>query len=357
MSDDAKVPGELRLGRPEDALDVLMRHSGDCVKIVDLDGRVLRWNPACEEVLGWMARDVLGTKLPDVPEADRLSTIRAVRAAAAEGKVAEREYDALRADGTLVSMRMVVVPLVDADGDPAAVMAISREVLSDERLDRQREEFSAFVGKGLSGPLNTIITASELLSRPNIVTDRSRSVQLARLIREKSRDASALVDDLLLTSQLAAGELVLNREPANLATLVTGAVQRVPGGPQKVLLEFGDLPEFALVDAARVERAVAILLKTACDRAPEGSQVRVSVYRHGAVVAVEFHSEGETVDPEDLERVFDRYHPGGALGAATDAGIGLHLARCIAAAHGGVVYARSSEDAAVVLVMVLPIAE
>lgn len=333
-----------RFGRSQEVLEAVTRYSGDCVLLMDLDGVIRRWNPMCEDLFGWRAEEAIGQQLLHIPKERRLRVLRELRTAAAEGRVTERDMPSLRSGGSRSLMRMTLIPVHDDDGDPAGVLAIVREVLDDERNERTRNEFSAFIGESLSAPLNSIVTAAELLLRPEMASDTSRRVRLSALVSHHAREAAVLVDDLLLTSRIATGDLVLDREPADLGGLVGEAVAAVPGAEKRTIVDFDSAMEPVLVDVNRVRRVVAILIKHALDRTAEPQTVQVSVSRrrNEAIIEVRCSGERTAVSRQDLSE---------------HAGIALHLARGVAEAHGGSVYVREADGDDGASMLLLPVSE
>lgn len=337
--------GSFRMGRAQEVFEAVTRHSGDCVALLDLDGVVLRWNNACEELYGSSAREVIGRRLPHIPEDQRLRTLRALRAAAGSPGVTEHDVESLRADGTRAVMRTTIIPVHDEDGDPAGVVAIAREMLGDERVERQREELATFIGERLSEPLRTIVTAADLLKRPEVMSDPSRRSRLADLVARHAREAASLVDDLLLTSRIASGDLVLDREPTDLGHVVSGAVGELPGAEQRVIIDFDPDLTPVLVDVARIQRAVRVLVGLVLEATSGDGQVHVSVSRHGDEVEVRVGRESDAVEGAASARA------SAARTEAHDEGIGLHLARGVAEAHGGRVNVAGSDGTAYVLTL------
>lgn len=337
MSDT--VPGTesgFAIGQAHEVLDALIRYAGDCVHVVDLDGRVLRWNSACEELHGWAARDVLGEVLPFVSRARRRRVIQDIRMLAGHDAVGERVGVTERPDGSRVRVRMAVIPLHDEDGDPSGVLVVSREVLSDERLDRQRAEFASYIGEGLAGPLHVIANAASLLARPEVAEDPVRRHRLATALQANARNAGAFVDDLLTTSLIARGELVLDREPVDLSDLVAGVVSTLGDDARRVVLDFDPTVPRTLVDTARVSRAVGIVVREALDAATARGQVHVSVVPESESINVIVRVGGTAaVAPRDSD----------GRQRSADAGLADHLVRGIVEAHGGTITRSSGPDA------------
>ena len=81
-------------------------------------GEVLNWNRAAETVFGWTAAEVMGRRLPCIPD-DRQEEYDAFRAEVLGGaSFTARETVRLRKDGTRFEMSISTSPIHDAAGCP-----------------------------------------------------------------------------------------------------------------------------------------------------------------------------------------------------------------------------------------------
>ncbi len=60
----ATTAEDISIGNASEVLDALIRHAGDCIHIVDLDGRIVRWNASCA-ARTWAMRKPCGTLTGD----------------------------------------------------------------------------------------------------------------------------------------------------------------------------------------------------------------------------------------------------------------------------------------------------
>lgn len=101
----------------------------------------------------------------------------------------------------------------------------------------------------------------------------------------------------------------------------------------------------ARVNADRVmlRRALTNLLSNALRHAAPGSRVSAIVEAGAGEVSIAIENTGETIAPEDLERIFDRFYRVDPSRQRNSEGTGLGLAitRSIVIAHGGTISAAS----------------
>jgi signal transduction histidine kinase len=94
-----------------------------------------------------------------------------------------------------------------------------------------------------------------------------------------------------------------------------------------------------------------------CFTAADGGRLDVSTSIDNGCVTTEFSDRGSGVDPEHLERMFDRFwraedsrahHSGGS-------GLGLSIASAICVAHGGSITAINRDGGGATVQVTLPI--
>jgi signal transduction histidine kinase len=86
-------------------------------------------------------------------------------------------------------------------------------------------------------------------------------------------------------------------------------------------------------DRDAFKRAFANLLDNAVRLAPEGSRIELAGVRANGWIEVSVSDEGPGLDPEDRQRVFDRFWRGDR--SRPGSGLGLALVKQVAESHGG----------------------
>jgi signal transduction histidine kinase len=247
---------------------------------------------------------------------------------------------AARAMATGDYSRRVRATSRDEVGELAA--AFNRMAEDLQAVDRQRRELVANVSHELRTPVAALHAQLENLVDGVVPADEDNlGIALAQTER-----LSRLVSQLLDLSRLEAGAVPLQRESLALRPFLEGAVTAARLVAERdgrdvhctVDVEPADLRVAA--DAVRLHQVVANLLDNAVRHSPAGGEVRVTVRRRGtadtASVVVEVADEGPGIAPEHRDRVFERFHRGGAApGADGGTGLGLAIARWAVGLHGG----------------------
>ncbi len=170
---------------------------------------------------------------------------------------------------------------------------------------------------------------------------------------------SHLVDNLLNMSQIEAGALALKREWQPIEDLLEGPLHRLQGklDTRTVTLDIPDGLPAVLVDGVQVQQVLLNLLDNAIKYSPTGSPLRVEARVEGEEMVMRVVNEGEGIPLEDLTRVFERFYRVKVERGRPIRGSGLGLAICrgLVEAHGGRIWAESSQGKATAITFTLPL--
>ncbi len=190
----------------------------------------------------------------------------------------------------------------------------------------------------LRSPVAALVAIAEAYPDADAAT-RSRLVGLARAAVVSLDGLLAAGSEAVVPIRIDAGTLA--RDAAETAAL-SGAsvvVETVPG-----LIVLGH--------PGRLRQAVDNLVANAIGHSPDGSSVKVSAGTAGELVVIAVYDEGEGLEPDDLDRIFE---PGLRLTSARPgSGLGLAVVRDVAREHGGEVTVESSPGGGSTFRLVLP---
>lgn len=231
-----------------------------------------------------------------------------------------------------------------SEGSGGGAVLTLRDVTDAKRLERARRDLVANVSHELKTPLAAIKGFQELLEGESV--DAEHRHEFLGMMRGEIARLERLVEEQLQLARLDAGALPLEPQRIDLADLAIGV-----SDPRRVLAErdgitlsvelAGAGPVMVDADPARVEQVLLILLDNALRHTPEGGRVRVIVGSSEGDGTVAIADSGEGIPSEDQEVVFDRFYRRDASRSRPGAGLGLAIARGLAAAHGGSIELRS----------------
>jgi two-component system sensor histidine kinase KdpD len=256
--------------------------------------------------------------------------------------------------------------LLDALSDQSAI-AIERVRLVEDmdrarrtiETDRLRSALLTSISHDLKTPLAAVLGAAGTLRELSASLSEAQKAELVGTVIEESERLNRFIANLLDMTRLESGALAPRTLPADLGEIVGSALRRaskiLARHRVQVLIAPG-LPILA-VDAVLLEQALFNILDNAAKYAPEGSNIRIEAWRDGSIVDLRIMDEGPGIPPDDLERIFDKFHrvtkgdqvrPGTGLGLAISRGF-------VEAMHGTVVAANRTDRSGAVFTIKLPV--
>ena len=182
----------------------------------------------------------------------------------------------------------------------------------------------------------------------------------ADVIRSEAARMGRLVGDLLLLAGSDARSYTLSRHPVSAETLLADLYARyAPLAAQKGIALCAELPQTPLPaiwgDAERLQQLLGILVQNALDYTPQGGTVTLGADGTRGRVRLWVRDTGPGIPDADKERVFERfYRANKSRGEKTHFGLGLSVARELAALHGGTLRAEDTPGSGACLVLTLP---
>jgi len=223
---------------------------------------------------------------------------------------------------------------------------ISRALRESRRLIARQQNFIASISHELRTPLASLRLSADTLGLR--APDKERSARLATRMSEDVDRLSEMVTQILQSARLDAEAPSEAPATTHLSPLLESEVSRLdsllePRGVRFFIDAPGDL--FVLARAPELKTVLSNLLSNAgksC-RAAGGGEVRVSAKSEGERVKVTIEDDGIGFDPDEAERIFERfYRPGDEMRRETSGyGLGLYLVSEITRNHGGSVRATS----------------
>jgi len=220
-----------------------------------------------------------------------------------------------------------------------------RARLEAEAANRSKDRFLAIVSHELRTPLHAILGWLGVVERRG---DRGEALQRAlTVIRRNAESQNMLIDDLLDLARIEQGKLQIDREPVDLAEVVEAVCEsqrHVATGRQITLVVSAPRGSLVLGDSLRLQQVASNLLGNALKFTSAGGRVGVVLRRKGSMQVLEVADDGQGIEPEMLNGLFDPFRQGDVSSRRRHGGLGLGLALVhhIVTMHGGQVEAQSA---------------
>jgi PAS domain S-box-containing protein len=267
------------------------------------------------------------------------------------GELYDETYRILHRDGRILWVRDVAVVVEDADGIPLYSQGFLLDITSQKEAESElehaleREHAQAehlrstdalkntllhTVSHDLKDPITAVLAATAALKRPDVRESERQELLDGMAVRARRMDR--LLGDLLDLERLGQGVLEPSWSPVDVGELVRDVVAESDVLEGRVVDV--DAPRLlALVDPAKVERAIDNLLVNAARHTPQGTRIWIRVLPQDGGVLVCVDDEGPGIPDELKASIFEPFRKGEA--GTPGSGIGLSLVSGFAEFHGG----------------------
>lgn len=345
----ALVASETEARATSETLQSVIDVAPQAIVSIDLDWNVTRWNNAAEVLFGWSAQEVLGKRVPLVPDSFRAEFRTLLRIAARSERGHAKESVRHRKDGSPVTVLVAVSVLRDSSAQLNGYIAVitdltERKSLEDQLRQSQKMEAIGRLAGGVAHDFNnmlTVITASAAMLRSNVTGEEREDVEA---IATAAIRASALTRQLLLFSR----KQVVNLISVNLNDVVaemSPMLRRLVREDIQFKAVLRDELHSVKADPTQLQQAVMNLVVNASDAMPDGGVLTIetcnvvldaeyakqhSAIVPGSYVQLTISDTGIGMDASTQAKIFEPFFTTKVAGVGT----GLGLATTYAVVSG-----------------------
>ena len=210
----------------------------------------------------------------------------------------------------------------------ALIESFNKMADSLESAEARRSEFIANISHELRTPMTTIAGFADGILDGTI--PREEEDKYLRSIRDETRRLSRLVREMLDLSQMRSrASDPARRSVFDLTELICQTMLSFEDRASKKNLDVDpqlpDDPIMVTADRDAITQVVYNLIDNAVKFAHAGSCIVIRLYKENGKAYVSVKDEGETIPPEDLPFIFDRFHKSDRSRSLDKDGVGLGL--------------------------------
>ncbi len=298
----------------KERLESFINNTSDAVGIIDTEGTVLQVNSAFKRIYGWPASEIIGTKIPIVPD-DRIPEFDAlIEKVRAGDSVTAFETKRKRRDGSTFDASLTLSAIRDERGNVIAFAGITRDITERKRmieeLERSKEQLRSLtehlhsareeermrISREIHDELGQTLTALKIdLSWVNSrFEDKS--------LTEKTALMLSLLDSTIKTVKRLCSEL----RPSVLDDLgLTAAIEWQAGEFQNrtgINCQISVEPENITLDHERSTTVFRIFQEALTNvvRHADATSVRVELREEGSIIRLIVQDNGRGIRDEEL---------------------------------------------------------
>jgi PAS domain S-box-containing protein len=319
----------------------IVERSSDGIFTIGVDGEVESWNAAMTSITGYPPEAAIGHGLTPLRLKDANGApVVLERWADLETLTGDLQVRTARGEDRWLACSYA------ATIDGRSLVVVARDVTTAREVERLRDDFVATVSHELRTPLTTIRGFATMLVDPDRPLSESERVEALGMIRKGVRRLERLVFNLLEVSRIEARGTATSTAAIDVVDACRRVVteQLETAKDRQILLVSDGSDAWALANEMSFEQIIGNLVSNAIKYAPTGP-IEVTVTRSGTKVVVAVSDHGPGIPLVDQERIFERFERLDTRTTQAGTGLGLYIARQLAAAMGGELSVHSAPGA------------
>lgn len=355
------VVEELR--RQREFIEAVLETAGVLVVVLDRQGRILRFNRACEQTTGYSLEEVAGKTLWNfllVPE--EVESVQAVFGRLTRGEPrSEHETDWVAKDGQRRRIAWANTVITDSQGRAGYIVATGIDVTELKKVQEQlrKTERIAELGTLASGMAHEIGTPMNvILGRAEYLMDRVKEEPIKKGLKtivDQVERITKVMNQLLAFARRKSPE----REPLQLKDIIENGMElfgeRLERSRVEVDSALDDVCPKVHADGDLISQVFINLVMNAIHAMPEGGTLRVGLRQENDMVKLTVADTGHGIPCEVLPKIFEPFFTTKEFGKGT--GLGLTVVKGIIEEHQGTITVQSEEGKGTTFTVRLPIAD
>jgi two-component system NtrC family sensor kinase len=330
------------------------------IVVLDLEGRVARWNRAMEELFGRARAEVLGQALDAVFPETFLDTLRGSLVLGDHDEIAHvYKLHLPSADGRSLMVNLSVAPFQASRDERWGTILILDDVTARVRLEEQLQHAEKMASVGLlaagvahevNTPLAGISSYAQLLRGQ--LDEQDPRQQVLEKIEKQSFRAAKIINGLLNFSRSSGTEfdrVDVNKVLGDVLALVE---HQLEGSKIRVRRELAPSVPEVRGNENRIQQVFFNLILNARDAMPSGGWLTLRTYADDDTVVVEVKDTGHGIRREHIRRIYDPFFTTKGIGKGT--GLGLSVSYGIVQEHGGAIFVESAPGQGTTFQVALP---
>lgn len=283
----------------------------------------------------------------------------------------EKRY--LTKQGQSIPVIVNAAPIYDADGQPLYSVGHVQDIRDRIAIDRMKDEFISVVSHELRTPITAIQGALAMLGTGLYDNRPQKAQRMLNIAIANSNRLVRLVDDILSFERLESGQVQLEKEACQVATLMYQAIDSVQALADQSGITVTTTPINTTLWAApdAIIQMLINLLSNAIKFSAPGQTVRLRAEAgvsgspppparlpsQPATMLFMVQDQGRGIPADKLELIFDQFQQVDASDSRLLGGAGLGLAICkrIVQQHGGQIWVESTVNQGSTFYVTIPL--
>ncbi len=226
---------------------------------------------------------------------------------------------------------------------------------AQHRQTRLQQDFISTISHELRSPLGFIKGYTTTLLRSDTQWDQNTQLEFLRIIDEETDHMQELIENLLDSARLQAGQLRFQFQLVRLDSVINDVIMRAElHHPDLVFrLEIPQPLHPITADPVRLAQVVENLISNAIKYAP-GSDILITIKQEDSKSIITFTDHGPGIPEKYLPFIFERFFRSPDTPTIHGSGLGLYICKHIIQAHHGEIQATSKIGEGTTVIVTIP---
>ena len=238
---------------------------------------------------------------------------------------------------------------------------ILRDISERKNLDQLREDLTSMIFHDLRSPLSNVISSLDVIQASLPENYDPEIYSLFDIANRSTVRIQRLTKSLLDINRLESGQPITKKELINPGELINFAkkalINQANAKKQEVIIDIP--PDISQISADRdmLDRVLINIYQNAIKFTPTKGRIEFGAAEENNVTRFWVMDSGSGVDPDHIDRIFDKYtrvHPDERIKGL---GLGLAFCRLAVEGHGGKIWVENLPGGGAVFSFTIPIAE
>jgi PAS domain S-box-containing protein len=255
-----------------------------------------------------------------------------------------QEWINIRADGSRLTVAVMMWELKDADGEPQGSLAIVRDISRIKELEEVKHDFIATVSHELRTPLTSIQGALGLTTAGVAGPLPEKASELLAIAYRNTEHLVRLINDILDIEKIEAGKISVETKTLDASDALRGALESNRPYADRfgvhMVLKGATAGILASADPARLAQVLANLLSNASKYSPPGGEVWVATEVLPETVRFSVRDFGPGIPESFQPFVFEKFMQNrneASRSGVDSTGLGLNITKRLVEAMQGTI--------------------
>jgi len=333
----------------------LFENSIDPIIITDFQGKVIETNNRTLETSKYSAEELANLTISEIHDIDwdgvgeEFSNLPKVTSHSYESNLKTKNSDDIPIH---VNVHQIQIANINR------LQWILRDISERKKLDQLREDLTSMIFHDLRSPLSNVISSLDVI-QASLPGAKEQEIQdLFDIANRSTVRIQRLTKSLLDINKLESGIAITNLKEVKPDELILYAKEALitQSDAKKQTVSLNIPPDLPLINADRdmLERVLINLFQNAIKFTPSKGHIEFGVETDGQIIRFLVQDSGPGVDPEYIDRIFDKYTRINPDERIKGIGLGLAFCRLAVEGHKGRIWVENLPDGGAKFTFTIP---